>query len=270
MRIEQQPGFVLHARPWRETSLLIELLSRDHGRVGLVARGVRNPRSRLPRSALQPLTPLLVGWSGSGELATLIGAEAAGAPFPLTGESLLCALYINELVARLVPRNDPHAEVFDTYLAALTRLADADAPAWTLRRFERDLLAQLGYAAVLDSEADGATPLEPQRHYAYRLDAGPVPWHSASDGLRLRGSALLAMAQDRQPDAEDLRALRRLMRALITQHLGGRGLQAWSLFQPNNEQSAVARSNPSDSNRPESDCALPDSRQPGSAADDER
>jgi len=268
MRIEQQPGFVLHARPWRETSLLIELLSRDHGRVGLVARGVRNPRSRLPRSALQPLTPLLVGWSGSGELATLIGAEAAGAPFPLAGEALLCALYLNELVARLVPRNDPHAEVFDTYLAALTRLADTDAPAWTLRRFERDLLAQLGYAAVLDSEADG-TALVPQRHYAYRLDAGPVPWHGASDGLRLRGSALLAMAQDQQPDAEDLRALRRLMRALITQHLGGKGLQAWSLFQSNNMPSSIARADTSDSHPSESGCTQPDSPPPDSAADDE-
>lgn len=254
MRIEQQPGFILHTRPWRETSLLIELLSRDHGRVGLVARGVRNPRSRLPRSVLQPLTPLLVAWSGSGELVTLTGAEAAAAPFALSGEALLCALYVNELVARLVPRNDPHAEVFDAYLAALTRLAETDAPAWTLRRFERDLLAQLGYAALLDSEADGVTPLDAERHYGYRLDSGPVPWRDASDGLRLRGSALLALAQDREPDAEDLRALRRLMRALIAHHLGGSGLQAWSLFQPNSAQSNSVAPNSS-----QSDSAPPDS-----------
>jgi len=230
MRIEQQPGFVLHARPWRETSLLLELLSRDHGRVGLVARGVRGARSRLSRSVLQPLTPLLVGWSGAGELATLTAAEAAGAPLAMSGEALLCALYVNELVARLVPRNDAHAEVFDAYLAALTRLAGSDTPAWTLRRFERDLLAQLGYGAVLDSEAESGVALAPDNHYAYRLDSGPVPWRGAEDGLRLRGSALLALAQDRQPPVDDLRALRRLMRALIAHHLGGKDLQAWSLF----------------------------------------
>ena len=232
MRIEQQPAFVLHARPWRETSLLVELLSRDHGRVGVVARGVRGARSRLSRSVLQPLIPLLVSWSGTGELATLTAAEAAGTSLALSGEALLCALYVNELVARLLPRNDAQAEVFDEYLAALTRLAGSDAPAWTLRRFERDLLAQLGYAALLDSEAENGAPLDPAGEYAYRLDAGPVPWRGAGDGLRLRGSALLGLAQDVQPDSEDLRALRRLMRALIAHHLGGSSLRAWSLFQP--------------------------------------
>ena len=232
MRIEQQPAFVLHARPWRETSLLIELLSREHGRVGVVARGVRGARSRLSRSVLQPLTPLLVGWSGAGELATLTAAEAAGAPLVLCGDALLCALYVNELVARLLPRNDAHVEVFDDYLSALTRLAGSDLAAWTLRRFERDLLAQLGYAALLDSEAESGTALDAAGEYAYRLDVGPVPWRGAGDGLRLRGSALLGLAHDVQPCAEDLRALRRLMRALIAHQLGGGSLRAWGLLQP--------------------------------------
>src|SRR5262249_1388649 len=157
--------------------------------------------SRLSRNVLQPLTPLLVAWSGAGELQTLTSAEAAAGPFTLAGEPLLCALYLNELVARLVPRNDAHAEVFDAYLAALRRLTEQQPPAWTLRRFERDLLAQIGYAALLDCEADSGVPLDPQRDYAYRLDAGPVPWRAAGDGLKLRGSALLALAEDRQPDA---------------------------------------------------------------------
>lgn len=230
MRIEQQPAFVLHSRPYRETSLLLELLSRDHGRVGVVARGVRNARARLPRSMLQPLTPLSVAWSGSGELATLIAAEAVAAPFALAGESLLCALYLNELVARLLPRNDAHAHVFEAYCAALARLAASEPLAWTLRRFERDLLGELGYGPLLENEAETEAPIDPAAHYAYRLDAGPVPWGGAADGLKVRGAALLALARDEMPEPADLVALRRLMRALIAHHLEGAGLRAWSLF----------------------------------------
>src|SRR5512144_489973 len=119
MRVEQQPGFVLHARAWRETSLLLEVLSRDFGRVGLVARGVRSARSRTPRALLQPLAPLSLGWSGQGELATLTAAESAGAPLALAGEAVLCGLYLNELVIRLLPRNDAHPDLYSTYVQTL-------------------------------------------------------------------------------------------------------------------------------------------------------
>lgn len=230
MRVEQQPGFVLHARAWRETSLLLEVLSRDFGRVGLVARGVRSARSRTPRAALQPLLPLNVGWSGQGELATLTAAEAAGMPLSLRGEAVLCGMYLNELVVRLLPRNDPHPGVFSAYMETLGRLATEDAYAWQLRRFERDLLADLGYGLALEHTADTDLPLDPGGEYAYRLDAGPVLWRNAGDGLNLRGSALLALAADQQPDAEDLAALRRLMRALIAHHLDGAGLRSWTML----------------------------------------
>jgi DNA repair protein RecO (recombination protein O) len=230
MRVEQQPAFILHARAWRETSLLLEVLSREHGRVGLVARAVRGARSRTPRAVLQPLTPLCLSWSGRGELASLSSAEAVGAALALGGEALLCALYMNELVARLVPRNDPHPELFAVYLQTLARLAGADAPAWSLRRFERDLLAQLGYGLLLDVDAETGAPLHAQDDYAYRLDSGPVRWCGADDGLKLRGSALLALASDTLPVAADLASLRRLMRALIAQRLDGAELNAWGLL----------------------------------------
>jgi len=230
MRVEQQPGFVLHARPWRETSLLLEVLSRDFGRVGLVARGVRGARTRTPRALLQPLTPLSLTWSGQGELATLAAAEAAGAPLALVGEAVLCGLYLNELVTRLLPRSDPHPGVFAAYLATLQRLGAERTHAWQLRRFERDLLAELGYGLVLKHAVDTGMPLEPVVEYGYRLDSGPVTWRGASDGLKLRGSALLALAADREPGAQDLAALRRLLRALIAHHLDGPGLRAWSML----------------------------------------
>jgi DNA repair protein RecO (recombination protein O) len=231
MRVDQQPAFVLHARPWRETSLIIEALTRDYGRVGLVARGVRTARSRFARASLQPLTPVSLSWSGRGELSTLFAAEAAGAVLRANGETLLCALYLNELVARLVPRNDPHPEIFQDYFATFVRLAEADAPAWTLRRFERDLLAHLGYGLVLEGEAETGEPLRAETQYAYRFEHGPVPWQRTEDGLKLRGSALMALAQDREPaSAEDMASLRRLLRALIARHLDGTELRAWNLF----------------------------------------
>ncbi len=122
MRIEQQPAFILHSRPYRETSLLLECLTRDFGRIGLVARGVRRERTRVPRALLQPLAPIRLGWSGRGELATLTHVEANAAGFDLQGDALLCALYLNELVLRLTPRQDPQPELFTDYLRTLTRL----------------------------------------------------------------------------------------------------------------------------------------------------
>ena len=210
--------------------MLLDVLSRDHGRVGLVARGVRSARTRTPRSLLQPFAPLQLSWSGRGELATMHAAEAAGAALPLAGEALLCALYLNELVVRLAPRGDPHPDTFAAYLDALARLAQGDSPAWALRRFERDLLGQLGYGLLLDAQADTGGPIEAAGEYAYLLEQGPVRWRGAGDGLKLRGAALLALARDEEPDSSDLPSLRRLLRALIAQRLDGTVLNAWNLL----------------------------------------
>ncbi|MEP6940664.1 MAG: DNA repair protein RecO [Rudaea sp.] len=230
MRVEGQPAFILHSRPYRETSLLIECLTRDHGRIGLVARGVRRERTRVPRASLQPLTPVQLGWSGSGELATLSQIESVAASFDIQGDALLCALYLNELVLRLTPRQDPHPQLFADYLQTLSRLAGGEPLAWTLRRFERDLLAQLGYGLVLAVDGDSGAPVAADRAYGYRHESGPVPWGAASAGLRLRGAALLALANDEAPADEDLLSLRRLMRGAIALHLNGVDLRAWSVL----------------------------------------
>lgn len=230
MRVEGQPAFILHGRPYRETSLLIECLTRDHGRVGLVARGVRRERTRVPRALLQPLTPVQLAWSGRGELATLSHVEPVAASFDIQGDALLCALYLNELVLRLTPRQDPHPQLFADYLQTLSRLARGDALAWTLRRFERDLLAQLGYGLVLDVDADSGAPVVAASEYAYRYESGPVPWSASARGVRLRGAALLALANDVRPAEQDGAALRRLMRGAIAMHLNGVDLRAWSVL----------------------------------------
>lgn len=229
MRVEAQPGLILHARAYRETSLLLECVTRDHGRVGLVARGVRRERSRFPRGLLQPLQPLLLGWLGNGELATLTAAEASAAPLALHGDRLYSAMYVNEVVLRLSARSDPHPDMFEGYLLCLQRLASNEPEAWTLRRFERDLLAELGYALVLDRESDSGDLLDPSRDYAYLPDEGPIAWRGDAGALRVSGAALLAMAHDAAPTPQQGAELRRLMRALLRHQLGGGTLKAWTL-----------------------------------------
>jgi DNA repair protein RecO (recombination protein O) len=230
MRVEQQPAFVLHGRPYRETSLLLECLTRDHGRIGLVARGVRKEKSRLPRALLQPLTPISLGWTGSGELATLTAAEARAEPLQLSGETALCGLYLNELMLRLTVRQDAYGELFCVYEQTLERLAGGDAVAWTLRRFERDLLEQLGYGLNPGLDAQAQLPVQADGVYGYRHELGAVRWKTAADGPKVSGAALLALAADRKPADPDLPPLRRWMRAVIAAHLDGGELQAWKLM----------------------------------------
>jgi len=232
MRIESEPALILHARAYRETSLLLECITRDYGRVGLVARGVRRERSRIPRGLLQPLQPLLLGWSGNGELATLTAAEAADGPITLVGERLYSAIYLNELVLRLCVRADPHPDLFASYVECLRRLERAEPEAWTLRRFERDLLAGLGYALVLDRETDTGEPLQPDADYHYVADSGPVRGNGPARERSIQGAALLALARDEMPQPRHSGQLRRLMRMLIRHHLGGADLNAWTMAPP--------------------------------------
>ncbi len=229
MRIEQQPAFVLHARPYRETSMLLECLTRDHGRVGVVARGVRTERARVQRAQLEPFQRLAVDLLQRGELATLVGAETLGAPRRLLGEAGVAGLYMNELVVRLTARQDPQPELFAAYARALERLAVAEPLAWTLRRFERDLLQAIGYALMLQVEADSQTPLAPERWYRYDAEQGAEPMPRQQPGT-VRGADLLALGRDEAPDVAGLQTLRGMMRQLIRFHLGGGELRAWQVL----------------------------------------
>lgn len=229
MRIEQQPAFVLHARPYRETSLLLECLTRDHGRVGVVARGVRKERAQMQRAVLEPFQTLALDLLQRGELATLIGAEMVGAPRRLLGEAGIAGLYMNELVVRLTGRQDPQPELFASYARTLLRLAAGEPLAWTLRRFERDLLQAIGYALQLELESDAHTPLMPDTWYRYGAEQGAQPMPRQQAGA-VRGADLLALGRDVAPDASGLQALRGMMRELIRFHLGGGELRAWQVL----------------------------------------
>ncbi|MET0755059.1 MAG: DNA repair protein RecO, partial [Pseudoxanthomonas sp.] len=135
MRISNESAYVLHARPWRETSLLVEVLAEHHGRLGLVARGVQGPKKQVLRAALQPLQHIRLEAVQRGELAQLASAEALDAAPRLAGEAMLAAFYINELVMRLAPRQDPHGDLYRIYGQMRARLGSGEALAWNLRRF---------------------------------------------------------------------------------------------------------------------------------------
>lgn len=228
MPILSQPAFVLHARAWRETSLLVEVLTRDHGRIGLVARGVTGPKKHALRAALQPLQHLRIDFLPRGELARLLQAEAQDAAPALTGDRLMAAFYVNELMLRLLPRGDISSELFDLYARVRGELADARALAWNLRRFERDLLELLGYGLPWGVAGDQETVHAATR---YRLDPerGPVADPRRSDGS-VSGAALLALASDQEPDASLLTELRLGLREVLAVHLGGTGLRSWGLM----------------------------------------
>ena len=233
MRYQGELAYVLHARPWRETSLLVEVLSAEHGRVGLLARGVHGPKRQALRAALQPLQHIRFEAVQRGELATLSAAEAIDAAPRLEGERMLASFYLNELLLRLAPRNDPHRELYELYGIARTRLGEQVPLAWTLRRFERDLLEAMGSGFAFDIDGDGA-PIDAAARY--RLDPEHGPRRLLGDRGRsdreqsVTGAALLALAADQPPQTDDMPGLRRVLRTVLLHHLDGRGLKSWELL----------------------------------------
>ncbi len=222
-RAEHEPGYVLHTYPYKETSLIVEAITRRFGRVAMLARGARRPRSAM-RGVLLSFHPLHLSWSTSAELGNLTGVEWAGALQPLAGRGLMCGFYLNELLLRLLPRDDPHEGLFDSYAQALADLSGASTYAAALRGFEKRLLAELGYAPLLEHDAANR-PIDPERLYVYEPDRGPVPVNgSPPDAVVVRGRTLLDVARDDYGDPDTRDEARYLMRALIGQRLHGQVL----------------------------------------------
>jgi DNA repair protein RecO (recombination protein O) len=229
MRVLLQPAFILHRRPYRNTSLLLDALSRDHGRIALVARGATAPRSRL-KGVLQPFTPLLLSWSGADDLATLIGAEASALPTALPPHRILAGLYVNELLVRLLRRLDPQPVVFAAYQTLLTELAQAASEEPALRGFEKQLLDQIGYGLSLDCEAVSGQPIVAETQYCYVLDQGPLTADRNAVGVPISGQGLLALRDGRFADPEVWREIKHLTRAALAEQLRGRALKTRELY----------------------------------------
>jgi DNA repair protein RecO (recombination protein O) len=231
-RADHEPGYVLHTYPYKETSLIVEAFTRGFGRVALLARGARRPRSAM-RGVLLSFHPLRLSWSASAELGNLISAEWSGALQPLGGRGLMCGFYLNELVLRLLPRDDAHEALFDVYGQSLAALSQTVNHASVLRAFEKRLLAELGYAPLLEREAASGAPIDPARRYVYEPDRGPLP--SGSGDLVVSGQTLLDVAADEYSRPETRDEARMLLRALIRQRLHGQVLHTRAVLRELND-----------------------------------
>lgn len=222
---------MLHSYPFRETSLVIETFTRDMGRIALVARGARRPKSAL-RGVLRAFQPLLLSWSGKTELRTLHKAEWDGGYAPLKGISLICGFYLNELLLKFLPRDDPHERLFAVYRETLGALGRNGDHAATLRHFEKNLLGELGYGLMLDRDAETGAPIAAESHYTYVVERGPVPQRGdeTRNGVELSGQTLIDMRSDNYATAATLQQSKVLMRALINHYLGDRTLHTRQLL----------------------------------------
>ena len=234
MRISLQPAYVLHRRPYRDSSLLLELLTAEYGRISLVARGARRrSRGGAAGALLQPFIPLLLSFSGRSEMKNLTATESAGPALPLRGERMFSGLYLNELLVRLLHRHDPHPRLFAAYGRALAELGHAREVDEVLRRFEFMLLEELGYGFGLDVDSATGESVQAGLWYHFHPDRGLVARGLVVDPEQpaFSGSDLLAMARGQFGGATRL-AAKRLSRLLLSSHLGQVPLRSRDLFRP--------------------------------------
>jgi len=230
LRVTLEPSYILHGRPYSESSSLLEIFSRAHGRLGLVARGARGSRSRW-KNMLQPFRPLLLSWNLRGELGTLTGAEQVASPPGMAGDPLFCGLYANELLMRFLHRADPHQDLFEHYGAMLAGLADGRPPQPILRVFEYRLLNAAGFGLQLDREPSSGREIRADAWYLYVPESGPVRREaSCTDREELVSGAALLALKSGDLETRHLKELKNLMRRLIRHHLGDRVIMSQQLF----------------------------------------
>ena len=223
-RVYAQPGFVLHSHFYKESSLIVEVFTRDYGRVALVAKGAKRPHSSL-RGILQTFQPLLLGWSGRSELRNLIAAEWVGGMTPLEGAALLYGFYLNELLLKLTGRDDPHPGLFEHYVRALTRLTHTESAQVVLRQFEMAILKETGVAADFSVSTHDGCPVDPNGIYVVDPEGGTRPARMEDLAPRISGKTLLDMANEDYADPMTQTQSKLLMRSLLAHHLNGAQIQ---------------------------------------------
>ena len=230
MRVQLNPCYILHQRPYRETSMILDVLSREHGKLALVARGVKGRRKN-QRALMQCNQLLNLGWSIRGEMGNLTIIEAQGMNLNLKGSELIAAFYMNELLMRLLHRHEPHPELFDAYHTALNELRDGIDEQHTLRVFEIRLLESLGYALVLDQDISTGQPVISAETYYYDPDTGPSSEVAGPGGhVKISGSTLKAMAAHRLTEKQHFKESKNLTRIVLYRLLGVKPLASRELF----------------------------------------
>ncbi len=229
-RLEDQAGYVLHMYPYSETSLIVESFTRQHGRVPLLAKGAKRPGSAL-RGVLMQFQKVGLSWSGKGDLRTLTRGEWLGGIPSLGQTALFCGFYLNELLLKLLARDDPHELLFDCYERALIALASGAKEAQVLRVFEKELLREIGYAVNLQADALSGEAVDPQARYAYFPETGLRRLRSGESAEReLSGAVALAIARDDYSEATTAQHAKQLLRSLIEPHLNGRKIATRQIF----------------------------------------
>jgi DNA repair protein RecO (recombination protein O) len=224
-RIHCEAAFLLHHRPYQDSSQILDIISASHGRLALVARGSRSAKSRLA-GILRPFLPLKLSWVIRGDLGTLTGAEMSGAPIALQGDALMSGYYASELLLKLLHRHDPHPEIFEAYGRTIENLAKSADVAAPLRHFEMELLRRIGYALNLDQDTETSEPLRSDAMYEYRVEQGPVPIANRQGAMVFSGQELTAVRNEDFGRPEILSCAGRLLREVISFHLGGRELNS--------------------------------------------
>ena len=228
-----EPAFVLHHRPYRNTSQLLECLTGGHGRTALIAKGSyrRERRQRAQRAFLQAFVPLRLSWIRRGEIGRLTAVEADGPQLQFGGERLLAAFYVNELALRLLARGDSNEEAFVCYCHCINALAEAASVARTLRLFELSFLQTLGYGLQLDHDAVTGEPIQPDTRYVYSVESGPSAAGDAVPEAVYWGRELISLRGGSLDDPESLRAAKRLLSTVLRNYLGERPLKTRAVFE---------------------------------------
>ncbi len=228
-RISLQPAFILHAKPYRDSSLLVDLLTHNYGRISGIARQVRGAKTR--KALVQSFAPLLVSWAGKTELMSIGQIESNGIPYHLTGTTLISGFYLNELLVRLLYRYDPHPNLFVAYQTALIKLQNGENPESVLRLFECELIAELGYGLQFNQEAITQLEILPEKFYRFDHEHGFVLCEQMnSQQILFRGKSLLALHRQNLNDIEDLQAAKRLLRLVLAPLLGNKPIKSRELF----------------------------------------
>lgn len=244
-RISNEPAYLLHQRAYSETSMLLDIFSRNYGRMTLIAKGVKQKKSKT-RGILVPFQPLVIAWSGKGEVKTMTNAESLTLQKAMRGEPLFCAYYINELILRMLHRSDPHETLFCAYESALDGLINEIDLERTLRIFEKRLLQELGYGLRLSDDSITGAAINPSGRYRYLAETGPViDTGEEHSGVVLHGESLMALHDEEHFSALHRRELKRLTRMVLERYLEGRPLHSRGvfirLFPQENQQAAFGK-----------------------------
>ena len=230
-RVFSESAYVLHQRAYSETSLLLDIFSRNYGRVVLIAKGVKQKKART-RGILGPFQQLLCSWSGRGEIKTLIGADAVGHRESLVGSRIFCGYYINELVLRMLHREEPHEGLFEAYMLAIQSISGDGDVERVLRIFEKHLLQELGYGLHLSEDSENSSPIDPDAVYCYVSQVGPImaDGQGCEEGLLIHGESLAALREEHLFSDLHRKELKRLTRSALNESLEGRRLRSRDMF----------------------------------------